>query len=72
LIELTGVDLTKHNNLDYNKTETKTFYFDMEDMVFINPYYTSGYCNQEKVFNIENFALSSIKISVKQTEDFLD
>lgn len=71
-IELTGVDLTKQNNLDYTKAEPKTFYFDMEDMIFINPYYTSGYCNQEKVFNIENFALSSIKITVKQTEDFLD
>jgi hypothetical protein len=41
-------------------------------MVFINPYVTGGYCNQEKVFDIENFAISAIKISVKQTRDFID
>jgi hypothetical protein len=32
-------------------------FIEIEDMVFINPYLTFGYCNQEKVFDIENFAL---------------
>jgi hypothetical protein len=41
--------------LDFNDTSAillKTEYIEMEDMVFINPYMTSGFCNQEKVFNI--------------------
>lgn len=72
-IILTGVDLAKENKLDYNKVpDKKEFVFDMEDMIFVNPYFTSGYCNQEKVFDIQNFAVTSIKIYVKQTEDFLD
>lgn len=72
-ITLTGIDLEKENSLNYAKVpDKKEFVFDMEDMVFINPYFTSGYCNQEKVFDIQNFAITSIKIYVKQTEDFLD
>jgi hypothetical protein len=52
-ITLTGIDLEKENSLNYAKVpDKKEFVFDMEDMIFINPYFTSGYCNQEKVFDI--------------------
>ena len=69
-IQLKGIDLTKQTSLDFNNNSavvTRPYeYIEMEDMVFINPYNTFGYCNQEKVFNIENFALQSIVISVLQ------
>lgn len=72
IITLNGVDLTDTTTLDYQKTTSKTFDINMEDMIFINPYVTEGYCNQEKTFNIKNFAPSAIQISVKQIENFLD
>ena len=72
LITLNGVDLSKENSLDYTNKDEREFFLDMKDMVFINPYFTSGYCNQEKVFDIQDFSVTSIKISVKQIEDFLD
>lgn len=69
-IQLKGIDLTKHTVLDFNDNQKIVMkpdqFIEIEDMVFINPYLTFGYCNQEKVFDIEDFALQSIVISVIQ------
>lgn len=54
---------------------SKTFFFDMEDMVFINPYDTFGYCNQEKVFDISDCLITRIRVYIvqnKEEEPFLD
>ena len=72
-IQLKGIDLNKQTVLDFNNNSIivgrPNEFIEMEDMVFINPYLTSGYCNQEKVFDIENFALTSIVITVIQQKD---
>lgn len=72
-IVLKGIDLTKQTTLDFNNQSNIVTlpiqYIEMEDMIFINPYNTFGYCNQEKVFDIENFALQSIVVTVIQQKD---
>ena len=72
-IVLKGIDLTKQTNLDFNNQSNivtlPVQYIEMEDMIFINPYNTFGYCNQEKVFDIENFALESIVVTIIQQKD---
>ena len=69
-IQLKGIDLTKQTKLDFNNSSMvigrPNEFIEMEDMIFINPYLTSGYCNQEKVFDVENFALQSIIVSIIQ------
>ena len=69
-VTLKGIDLNKQLYLDFNDNsavgQRPYEYIEMEDMVFINPYVTFGFCNQEKVFDIQNFALSSITISIIQ------
>lgn len=72
-IQLKGIDLNKQTVLDFNNNSIivgrPNEFIEMEDMVFINPYLTFGYCNQEKVFDIENFALTSIVITIIQQKD---
>ena len=49
----------------------KEFILSMEDMISSNPYNTLGYCNQEKVFNIEDFVIKSIDIKLYHKGDFI-
>ena len=46
------------------------YFIKMEDMIFINAYDTKGYCNQEKIFNIENKIIKRIKIQLCQDKNF--
>lgn len=78
-IYLNGIEQDKVVDLDFSRItyiKSRTESIELEEMIFINPFMTYGYCNQEKVFDIENFALQSIKITIEQspavTEQFLD
>lgn len=78
-VYISGIDQAQSTEVDFSKTmtiKTDPQSIEMDDMVFINPFITYGYCNQEKVFNIENFAITGIKITIEQsgadTDAFLD
>lgn len=71
-----GLDQTKYTSLNFTNYEDKVRYINMEDMIVIDPYFTAGYCNQEKTFDIKDFAVSAIIVSIVQSkadeETFLD
>ena len=71
-----GLDQTKCTSLNFTGYEDKVRYINMEDMIVIDPYFTAGYCNQEKTFDIKDFAVSAIIVSIVQSkadeETFLD
>lgn len=46
--------------LDSSNLTTFEYFLKLEDMVGSNLYNTLGYCNQEKIFNIENIVIKSI------------
>lgn len=51
--------------------EEREFNLLMEDMISPNYYNTLGYCNQEKVFNIENFVIKSITVNIFHDGNFI-
>lgn len=53
-----------------NLTEQRDFTLSIKDMIISNPYNTLGYCNQEKVFDITNFVIRKLKISIWQDGNF--
>ena len=71
-IDITSYDqsniTTKLNNSEKN---TETYYLKIEDMIGANFYNTNGYQNQEKVIDITNKVITSIKISFWQDGKFL-
>lgn len=73
-IEVRGFDqnstyLSADSALDI--LEKKEFIFSTKDMISSNYYNTLGYCNQEKVFDIEDFVIFDITVSVWQNGNFL-
>lgn len=70
-IVVKGIEQKDKTIVDINNAmmyTNKDFEITMEDMICIDPYYTSGYCVQEKVFDITDFSVSSIKITVVQSQ----
>lgn len=51
--------------------EEREFVLSMSDMISPNYYNTLGYCNQEKVFNIENFIIKSITVNIFHDGNFI-
>lgn len=54
------------NNIEH----TFEFYLKTADMINANYYNTLGYCNQEKVFDITNYVIDSIKVYLWQDSNF--
>lgn len=71
-IEITGYDqTTTPMNFSNSEKNTETYYLKIEDMVGSNFYNTNGYQNQEKIIDITNKVISSIKISFWQDGKFI-
>lgn len=58
-------------NFTQDILEKKEFILSTKDMISSNYYNTLGYCNQEKVFDIEDFVISNITVSIWQDGNFL-
>lgn len=43
-----------------------TFHFTPDDMISANPYFTAGYINQQKIYNIKNYVINGIKLFLVQ------
>ncbi len=43
-----------------------TFHFTPDDMISANPYFTAGYVNQQKIYNIKNYVINDIKVYLIQ------
>lgn len=75
-IDLRGIDHTEKTSVNFSDNSLYTYkppeYINIEDMICINPFYTSGYCIQEKVIDIKDFTLQSIKISIVQSQNIAD
>lgn len=67
-ILLQYIDQNSNNESIVSEEYNITF----DDMVFINPYDTKGYGNQEKVFNIKDKIVKGIKIQLCQDNNFKD
>lgn len=53
-----------------NMEHTFEFYLKTSDMISANYYNTLGYCNQEKIFDITNYVIDSIKVYLWQDGNF--
>ena len=76
-LSLTGFDQTKTylpmlSAIATNTTtrEIRTFELSIKDMIGSNFYNTLGYCNQEQVFDIKNFIVTNISLSLFQDGNF--
>lgn len=50
--------------------DSNNFYINLNDMIFIDPYYTFGFCNQEKVFDIKDKIITKISLYFNQYSNF--
>lgn len=50
----------------------KDFYFNISDLVSVNPYNSLGYCNQSKMFDINNLLIKKVEVYLYQGNDFFD
>lgn len=70
-IEIVNFDQSNTpNNFSTAEKHTDIYYLKIEDMIGSNFYNTNGYQNQEKVIDITNKVISSIKVSFWQDGNF--